>query len=296
MNMAEKYPPSLVLTEIAENLDRHHRELCVTLPANYFTYKEGLSATLDCVGGLADPILLPTSNPARRQALRQQALENKDALSESKPFSSSRRIRTPGNLKPEDIPPPLPSSRRALLKHKFFDENEPPFREPHLIPPALCIERTLAAIVGNAKITAVDWEPGMPHCNVRNIEMLWDTGAATTIITKDLLDEQFQSHLSDPVHKDYQNPDGTRVQISFALEFTNSVFWMDLIAWVVDKEAIPNGRSGVILGQKGCIDALQYRSIPRSVLEAQRQTVDESIWGDLILESFVDLDGSLKEI
>lgn len=295
--MAEKYPPSLVLTEIADNLNHYHSELRVTLPINHFTYQQGLSAILDCVGELSDRVLLPTSNPARRRALRLQALESKNVFDEAQPFSSTRQIRTPGNLKPEEYPPPPSPNRRALLKQKFLDENEPLFREPFLLNiPALYTERVLPGIIGNASITAVDWEPGMPKCDLSLIEILWDTGAASTIITKDLLDEQFQSYLSDPIHRDYQSPDGTRVQISFALELTNSVFRMDLIAWVVDKECVPNRQSGVILGQKGCIDALQYRSIPRSILEAQGQAVNERLWGDLILESFVDLDGSLKEI
>lgn len=294
--MTEQYPPSLVLSEIADHLNRDHSELRVTLPTNHFTLQQGLSATLDCVGELSDRVLLPTSNPARRQALRLQALENKNAFDEAQPSPSTRPIRAPGNLKPEEHPPPPSPNRRALLKQKFLGENEPPFREPFLLkPPALCTERALAGIIGNATITAVDWEPGMPKCDLSRIEMLWDTGAASTIITKDLLDAQFQSHLSDPIHRDYQSSDGTRVQISIALEFTNSVLRMDLIAWVMDKECVPNRRSGVILGQKGCIDALQYRSIPRSILEAQGQAVDQGLWGDLILESFVDLDGSLKE-
>lgn len=294
MEMAVQYPPGLVLSEIADSLDRHHSELRVTLPTNRFTYQQGLSAALDCVGELSDRILLPTSNPARRRALRLQALENKNAFDEVQPFSPTQQIRTPGKLKPDEYPP-LPSpNRRALLKQKFLGENELPFREPFILK--LPAERALAGIIGNATITAVDWEPGMPKCDLSLIEMLWDTGAASTTITKDLLDEQFQSHLSDPIHRDYQSPDGTRVQISLTLEFTNSVFSMDLIAWVVDKERVPNRRSGIILGQKDCIDALQYRSIPRSILEAQGQAVDERLWGDLILESFVDLDGSLKEI
>ena len=71
---------------------------------------------------------------------------------------------------------------------------------------------------------------------------------------------------------------------------------MDVIACVVDKEAVPNARSGIILGQKGCIDVLQYRSIPRSVSQAKGEAIDKGPWGDLILESYVDLDGTLKDI
>jgi hypothetical protein len=71
---------------------------------------------------------------------------------------------------------------------------------------------------------------------------------------------------------------------------------MDLVAWVVDKNALPNARSVIILGQKGYIDAFQYRSIPRSILEAKGETINKRFWGDLILEGYVDLDGTFKEI
>ncbi|OJJ08589.1 hypothetical protein ASPVEDRAFT_34730 [Aspergillus versicolor CBS 583.65] len=127
--MAEQYPPSLVLSAIADHLDRHHSEIRVTLPTNRFTLQQGLSAILDCLGELSDHVSLPTSNPARRQALRLQALENKNAFDEARPFSSTRQIRVPGNLKPEDHPPSPSPNRRALLKQKFLDEDGPPFRD-----------------------------------------------------------------------------------------------------------------------------------------------------------------------
>ena len=297
MDMPERYPPSMVLARVADHLQDHHSHLTVGLSTSHPTYEEALAATIECVRGLPGRIHLPTTNPARRAALRAQALENKHLLEVITPFSSSRPIRTTGNLNPEDCPTPPSPGRRALLKKKFLDGNDPPLREPYILDlHALRLERTLTALVGNATITAVDWEPGMPECQLKGAEMLWDTGATTTIITKDLLDEKFQTHLCDPIHSDYQNHDGTRVHISLKLEFTNSLFSMDLIAWVVDKKALPNTRSGILLGQRGCIDAIQYRSIPRSILEARGETVEERFWGDLVLESYVDLDGTLKEI
>ena len=297
MDLPEKYRPSTVLGQVADHLQAQHSDLQVTLSGHHVTYEEALSATLDCIHGLGDRILLPTSNPARREALRAQALENKRLWEETTPFSSSRPIRTTGKLRSTDLPKPLSPERRALLKKKAIHENTPPLRQPYVIGPrALRTEDALPGIVGNATIAAVDWEDGMPQCQLVRTEMLWDTGAATTIVTRDLLDEKFQAHLSDPIHEAYKSTDGTRVRISFALEFSNSLIGMDVIAWVVDKEAVPNARSGVILGQKGCIDALQYRSIPRSISQAKGQAIDETLWGDLVLESYIDLDGVLKEV
>lgn len=296
MALPEKFPPSMVLAEVADHLHDHHSDLRVSLSTNHVAYEEALVATLDCVRGLEDRILLPTTNPARRAALRRQALENK-YLGENTPISSSRPIRTTGKLESAEFPEPLSPERRALLKQKLLAEDIPPPRDPYVLElRALRTDNTLVAIVGNARVTAIDWDVGMPECLLKGIEMLWDTGATSTIITKDVLGQDFQAHLSDAIHAPYKNQNGTRIQISFNLEFTNTLFSMDIVAWVVDKEALPNVRSGIILGQKDCIDAIQYRSIPRSILEARGESVNEMFWGDLILESHIDFDGTLKEI
>lgn len=295
MDLPEKFPPSMVLAEVADHLQDHHSELRVSLSSNHVVYEEALVATLDCVRGLQDRILLPTTNPARREALRWKALENKTL--ENTPISSSRPIRTTGRLESADLPEPLSPEHRALLKKKLLANNTPPPQDPYVLElRALRTENTLVAIAGNSRITTIDWDVGMPECHLKGIEMLWDTGATSTIMTKDLLGQDFQARLSDAIHAPFKNQNGTRVQISFNLEFTNALFSMDTVAWVVDKEAFPNTRPGVILGQKDCIDAIQYRSIPRTILEARGESVHEMFWGDLILESYVDFDGTLKEI
>lgn len=104
MDLPEKFPPSMVLAEVAAHLHDHHSDLRVALSTNHVTYQEALAATMECVRGLPDRILLPTTNPARREALRIQALEDKRLLQEATSFSSSRPIRTTGKLDPEDCP------------------------------------------------------------------------------------------------------------------------------------------------------------------------------------------------
>ena len=71
---------------------------------------------------------------------------------------------------------------------------------------------------------------------------------------------------------------------------------MDIVAWVVNKEAVPHLRSSIFLGQKDSVDAIQYRYIPRSIHEARGESVNEKFRGDLTLESYVDSDGCVKEI
>jgi hypothetical protein len=295
MELPEKFPPGMVLRRLAEDLDDHHSHLRVALSTSHVTYEEALTATLNCVRGLPGRILLPTTNPVRRALLKKMALESQDSLKDPTPFSSIRPIRTAGQLNPEDFPPPASPNRRALLKKKYHDESIPPPREPYILNlPALRTENTLTAIVGNAMVTPLEWEPGLPECKLSAVEMLWDTGAHNSIITGDLLDEEFRAHLSDPINE--PKGLGTRVQLSFKVEFSNSLFHMDIIAVVVEPDTIPNLRSGILLGQRGCIDALQYRSIPRSVFLAKGDPIDKRYWGELILESYVDIDGVLKEI
>ncbi|KAJ6013461.1 hypothetical protein N7540_008052 [Penicillium herquei] len=295
MDFPESYPPGIVLTSVAKALDAHQPDLRLSLPSNRVSYDDALNATLECVQEIEGHILLPTTNPIKRDALRRMALENQNL--EESTNSLSRRIRTEGKLQSVGLPVSLSPERRETLKKNYFGENVPPRRDPYVLQlRALRTETTLMAVLGNVTVSAIDWESGLPKCDLEGVEMLWDTGAHTTIITKDLLSNEFQAHLSDQIHLPYRSADGTRVHVSFILEFSNTLFHLDSIATVVDRALVPNVRSGIILGQKGFIDAIQYKSITRSILLAQGETVDEALWGDLILEKYIDLDKTLKEV
>lgn len=124
---------------------------------------------------------LPTTNPHRRAALRQSALEN-ISLENNPPTALSRRIRTTGRLEYAGFPEPLSREHHAALKKKA--ENMPPPRASVLEIRALRTENTPVSIVENSTISAVDWDVGMPQCHLDGVEMIWDTGATATIITK----------------------------------------------------------------------------------------------------------------
>ena len=125
MDLPEKFHSSTVLSQVANHIQAHHSNLQVARSSHHVTYKETLPATLDCVHGLDDLILLSTTNLARREALRAQTLENKRFSKEATPFSSSCRICTTGKLGATDFPKSLPLERRALLKKMAFDQNTP---------------------------------------------------------------------------------------------------------------------------------------------------------------------------
>ncbi|KAJ5940198.1 hypothetical protein N7516_000366 [Penicillium verrucosum] len=145
----------------------------------------------------------------------------------------------------------------------------------------LLLEDTLATVVANVSLTAVDFDDGMPECELAWIEMLWDTGTGTavTIVTADILSDEFRTHLSDPIHDPYRNENKARFQVSFIFEFSNTLIQHDTMALVVNKEFVPNMRSGIILGQRACLNRIQYRAIPRAVLEANGETIGKEFWG-----------------
>ncbi|KAI1828075.1 hypothetical protein F4861DRAFT_490544 [Xylaria intraflava] len=300
MDPPERFPSGMLMIEIGEHLKYYHKDLHTGLSSDKVTYEEALSSTLQCVRAMPDRVSLPTTNPAKRQVLRAMALENKRAMDDSdlaKP--KIRTIRGTGKLMSEDCPEPCSPARRAILKKKLIDENGRPPQAPYLVLNAWQTKGSLAAISGDVTITAVDYDAdaGMPNCKLRNAEILWDTGAPITIVTKDLLSKEFAEHLDDPVHEPYKDSSGTRTQVTFNLDFSNTLFKVDTITVVMDKSSIPNMRSGIILGQRDCIDILQYRSIPRSIMEAKGQTIPDTQWGDVILEAYVDLlDNKFKEI
>jgi hypothetical protein len=43
------------------------------------------------------------------------------------------------------------------------------------------------------------------------------------------------------------------------------------------------------------LDAIQYRKIPRKILEASGETVKEQLWGDMVVEGYVDVFGDLQQ-
>ncbi|KAJ5902347.1 hypothetical protein N7495_002875 [Penicillium taxi] len=294
---SHRYNASTILTAVDQSLKTHYGDVSVDLSDNHVTYEEALLSTVYAVQNLPANghkyIGLPSTNPARRAALRKLALDT-DVLSSST-SNNALPIRSSGQLSSQPTPKPVSRERRAAFKAHFFGENEPPYRAPYVLRLTASItEHRLATIYGQVTVAAIDHEDSMPKATMEHAELLWDTGAHETIITSDFLPSNFVSFLqTDPINDPYRLASKTKVQVSFTLEFSNSILFLETSATVVQKETVPNHRSGIILGQKGCIENMQYRSIPRAILEVQGQKPGTNVWGDLIIESFLHWDGSL---
>ena len=76
------------------------------------------------------------------------------------------------------------------------------------------------------------------------------------------------------------------------VSLSNSLIKLNAIALglIVPKNSVPNFRSGVIFGQRHCIDCISYHSIPRSILRLEGEA------GELMVDKFVDEEGNLVSL
>lgn len=75
--------------------------------------------------------------------------------------------------------------------------------------------------------------------------------------------------------------------------FSNgAVVQVDTVAVVVPRASVPNGRLGVILGQRGLIDSLRYESVPRGVIDDPEFPRD--FWGRLDVKCYRGIDGKTQ--
>lgn len=161
------------------------------------------------------------------------------------------------------------------------------------MPQAHLQEQTLATVSGAVRLRGIDSLTGDPECDVSSRSILFDAGAHFCLIVEDLLSDQFREHLRSPHNDSYQSEDRTRVQVDCTFLFSNHLFEISTIFVVVPRRADPNGRVGIILGQKGLLNRITYRSVPREILKARGNDVEEGVWGDIVIEEYLTLDDEL---
>ena len=125
-------------------------------------------------------------------------------------------------------------------------------------------------------------------CRLTVEDMLWDTGSHDCTITADLLPEKFTNRLTDPENDPYRNGSGITVQIQGYLALSNSQFFFESIFYVVPPPTVPNGRRGVILGQRCFMDHMDFRQVPRTILGGRGEQLKEDEWGDIKIMEWMD--------
>lgn len=190
-------------------------------------------------------------------------------------------------------PSTLNEEGRERLRKMARDAAKEPFREPYVIIRSELTEGNLPLIRGTLTLRGVNSIGTDPACELKNIYMLLHTGCHRTLITDDLLPDSFKQHLNDPLHDPYRNFDEEKgimtLQVSCDVAFTNAMVSVGSIALIVPRRIMPNQRSEVLLGQIGCLDRLNVQCMPRELLKAKGESIEEGIWGDILFKEYVDM-------
>lgn len=62
------------------------------------------------------------------------------------------------------------------------------------------------------------------------------------------------------------------------------------------KTSMPNGRSGILLGQQSFINRLVYCAVPKPFLIVGGTEVPEDVWGYIVTEKHIDLNGEVSNL
>lgn len=230
------------------------------------------------------------------RALRQIALSRVNLPSSSKDDGHvpGLPIRIWENVKAPKVP--LKSENVTPTKLRKFAQilgNQP---QPYIQTiHAQITERTLPIVPAGVRLTGIDGNYDDPHQVFNSIKILWDTGAHSCIVVDEMLSAEFRHYLKSPIHDPYKCDSGVCVQIDANISFSNTLLKISCICLVVPRSVVPNGRVGMILGQSGAIDRIIYKSVPKANLVARGEQVPETIWGDLCIEEYVDLDGEIQK-
>ena len=291
-----RVPADELLHQVARSMSRDTLFRETVIPYRS-TWKEALKAVESSLGD-SDQEVSFGSQPRfhKSRILQRVALANaRSPLSNPNAQSTiGLPIRTTAVLK--EVGPPTKGSehvRRQLVKEaKSWPDSPPPNT---LDVRATITERTLAVVSANLKLSGLDSLVGDPFAYLPDAELLWDTGAHSTVIVDEVLPEAFREYLKQPENDCYRTAGGTRVQIDALIAFSNQVMEMSCVCVVVPRSAVPNAPVGIILGQCLAINRIVYKSVPREILVALGEDVPETIWGDIVIEECINVNGDLEK-
>ena len=288
--------PSELLHQVAQGMNFRYPEISVTVP-RATTWKTILRAIDSALSEVDEPIIVLDKRPEsyrqrRQQILRQIALQTVKDWSSPTNISPGLPIRTQYDIK--SLPFPKPASEETRKRLKEYAKSDHDFYDPYAFTlHAKITEKTLPIVKAQVTLKGIDDIDGDKTESLEHVDMIWDTGAHRTIITEDLLSESFRQFLKDPQHDDYRLDNGLRVQMDAVIGLSNTPIEINAIVMVVPKSVVPNERIGILFGQLQCIDCISYHSSPRRILEAKGEEINEEMWGDIVIDGYVDNDDKL---
>lgn len=204
----------------------------------------------------------------------------------AEPNSLPLKIRNAQNA--EQLPSPKKPSTavKKILKEKARITE--PDRNPYITIKAGVDESFLASISGKLSLSGLDAEDDSLREEIFSSSCLWDTGAHACSISEDLLSGDFLAYLQDPIHDPYRNSNLPAVRVDASFGFSNANISISTIFTVLPLSKIPNQRSGIILGQNAFMNHILFRAVPRAILEAKGEFVEEGVWGDIVVEEILE--------
>lgn len=239
-------------------------------------------------------VIFPKQTKERQQALKEMGLSMRSTSANvSSRTSDGLPIRT--NVPKHQLPPrssPVVRERlRELAKENMAFSDRQPYP---LQVPAGITERVLPTVSGTLRLRRLGGDPDdeADECKLDLNDMLWDTGAHDCTITEDILPSKFRTYLQSSEHDPYRDASGLHVQVDGYLALTNAPVNFNTVFNVRLASSLPNGRSGVILGQSGFLNRMVWTSIPRIVLEMRGEDVGDNFWGDIHMSEYIDVVGT----
>ena len=285
-----------LLNEVRQDMSRYP-PIQVSIKVST-TWKEALSTIRSAIGDKDEEIrLYPRRTSASKNILRDLAAAEAARLDSGlNTLAHGLPIRTKEEfLDIKDSKKPIQAVRKSKIRAEA--KSWPHYADPYPIHlRADPYEQSLAIVYGSLNLAGIDGQDSDPKFFSGTIPLLWDTGAHTSIIVEDMLTPSFRAYLQDKQHDDYRSQDQTRVQVDATVGFTNCLMELTTIFLVVPRRSVPNEYVGAIIGQRGFIDRLQYRSVPKKILIAMGETSVGNVWGDIILEQYLDLDDELIQL
>lgn len=280
-------PPNEILINVVHALNGHVDDLTREVDA-YTTCNKAISHVQSLLENHDQPIrLMPTRTRREKEKLKELA---KAINSPNQPVGP---LRVHNALPASQLPTP---KRATLEERKILKEillKEAAMKKPFVMAHATLLDQRLPLISADIKLNAIDADENDPTVEIRRDDCLWDTCAYTCSISADLVADHNPSFLDLDVHEVYRGHKG--LQVDAVVSLSNQVFHISTIFFVLPKSEIPNQRSGIILGQHGFMDRIMVETIPRSILMARGEEIEETIWGQLRIKAKMDLFEGLEE-
>ena len=224
-----------------------------------------------------------------RQKLRELAQSGSD------PNQMTGPLRIRNAIPASQLPSPRRSTaeERNIMKANF--PKEAALKEPYIMTHAFPEDKKLATIPGEIMLSAIDGVETDPSVRIRNDNCLWDTGAHYCCISAELVTAIDPTFLGLEAHENYRMQSRLWVQVDAVFSFSNKMFEISTIFLVLPSSAIPDRRTGIILGQHGFMDRMMVETIPRSILLKREEEIEETVWGEIRIKAMLNLFEELQE-